>query len=334
MLDLIRAKVRHNGFQDWLNRGNGSFMLSAGEKNIALLLRFDKVPGASYLYAFSPLWNNTVSWDDSPKFAGVYVSDQRLFLTKDALSDFMEPWAEPLTENQSYISSEIGSKVNQYIDGIIQNDSSNLSTAAGPGWTRDSDYQYYLEHGARRDAIELLFKEQKPDTQFHSDYSMGNWLDEDLVLAYLKDSEAVVKTHAEQYLASHQEQFLLQFLEMDALQKAYQELMSDAANPAHKMKAITDAVKTSGAKTVNVTVLKNGHEMTFKTAAHSLRGYRENYNCFDIQSADRQKFEQAFGRYADYTADEITRITYGRNTIYEVTPAQEENICNGLDMTM
>ncbi len=85
---------------------------------------------------------------------------------------------------------------------------------------------------------------------------------------------------------------------------------------------------------MNVTVFKEGQEMAFKTAASSLRGCRDSYSTYDIQSADRQRFDQAFGRYADYTADEIVRITYGRNAIYEAAPSQEENIYNGPDMTM
>lgn len=115
-------------------------------------------------------------------------------------------------------------------------------------------------------------KEQKPDTGFHSNYTLDDNFTEEDFLAYFKDPEGLIQAQAERYLSKHQEQFLLQFLEMNALQKAYQELMSDPTNPAHRMKSITDAVKSSGAKTVNVTVFKDGREMTFKTASRSLRG--------------------------------------------------------------
>lgn len=91
---------------------------------------------------------------------------------------------------------------------------------------------------------------------------------------------------------------------------------------------------TARGRAVYVTVFKEGQEMTFKTAAHSLRGYRNSYNCFDIQNADRQRFEQAFGRYADYTADEITRITYGRNAIYEAAPVMDEEVSHDMEQSM
>ncbi len=110
-------------------------------------------------------------------------------------------------------------------------------------------------------------------------------------------------------------------------------MMDDTANPAHKMKAITDAVKESGAKTVSVTVFKDGQKMTFK-AARSLRGYKDSYNGLDIQSADRQKFESAFDRYTDYTADEVIHITYDRNTIYEAAPAMDEDVSHNMEQSM
>ena len=63
-------------------------------------------------------------------------------------------------------------------------------------------------------------------------------------------------------------------------------------------------------------------------------GHRNNYSTFHIPAADRRKFEEAFGRHAEYTAEDITRITYGRNTIYEAPPAPAEEIVSGTETTM
>ncbi len=332
MQDLIRAKVQHNELQRWLDWGKESLMLCAEKKNIALLLRFNKQSGVSYLYAFSPLWHNTVSWDDTPKFAGVYASGQRLFLTEDALSDFMEHWTEPLTENQPYMSDEISGEINGYIEGIVQNNRNSLSITELASSVNISSCQSYAEYGAAQDAINMLLNNQKPDTQFHSGYTMQRRLDESSFLTYLSDAEGYVQSQADQYLADHQEQFLMQFLEKDALNAAYRELIEDTAHPIHKMKAIADAVNSSGAKTVNVTVEKDGQRLTFKTEANSLRGYQSYYSTYHIPAQDRQKFEQLFGKHENYTVDDITRITYGRNTIYEAAPRQEESMADKMGM--
>lgn len=75
-------------------------------------------------------------------------------------------------------------------------------------------------------------------------------------MAWLQDPEGFIETEAEQYIKINQEKFLLQFLKDDALLAEYQALMQDTENPIHRMKAITEALKASGAKTVTVTVEK------------------------------------------------------------------------------
>ena len=57
---------------------------------------------------------------------------------------------------------------------------------------------------------------------------------------------------------------------------------------------------------------------------------------YNIPAQDRREFEQMFGKYTDYHAEDITRITYGRNTIYEAPPDQTEELeqDKGPTMTM
>ena len=60
--------------------------------------------------------------------------------------------------------------------------------------------------------------------------------------------------------------------------------------------------------------------------------YRSYYSTYDIPASDRRKFEELFGRQADYTAEDVTRITYGRNTIYEAAPDQTEELAKETGM--
>ena len=66
--------------------------------------------------------------------------------------------------------------------------------------------------------------------------------------------------------------------------------------------------------------------MLFRSAASSLTGHKSFYSTYDIPAQDRREFEQLFGRHASYYAEDITRITYGRNTIYEAPPIQTEDM--------
>lgn len=151
-------------------------------------------------------------------------------------------------------------------------------------------------------------------------------------MAWLQDPEGFIETEAEQYIKINQEKFLLQFLKDDALLAEYQALMQDTENPIHRMKAITEALKASGAKTVTVTVEKDGKELTFKTAANSLTGHRNYYSTYDIPAQDRREFERLFGRSADYCAEDIIRITYGKKTLYEAPPIQAEDMAERIEL--
>lgn len=165
----------------------------------------------------------------------------------------------------------------------------------------------------------MFFSGEEPDGQFHSGYAL-NWPQETAFIAYITDPDLFAQTETEQYINVHQENLLVGFLRNDALLAEYQALMKDTDNPIHRMKVITDAVKGCGAKTVTVTIQKDGAELTFKMEASYLVGQRNYYNTSGIPAQDRRRFEEMFGRHADYTAADIVKITYGRNTIYE-TPA-------------
>nr|WP_325249778.1 hypothetical protein [uncultured Oscillibacter sp.] len=185
--------------------------------------------------------------------------------------------------------------------------------------------------GVHREALDRFFGGNEPDGQFHSGYALDQ-LPEAAFIAWLQDPEGFIETGAEQYIKTNQEKFLLQFLRNDALLAEYQALIQDLNNPLHRVKAISEAIKTSGAKTVTVTVQKKGEELSFRTGTTPLRGRYNSYSTSHIAAADQEEFERLFGRHVNYTAGDITRITYGRNTIYEAPPLQAEEMAEGMKM--
>ena len=106
--------------------------------------------------------------------------------------------------------------------------------------------------------------------------------------------------------------------EHDALAVEYEKLEEDAENPAHIIRRIMEAVAFTDAKTVTVTIHKDGQDFTFKTEASVLRRDCTNtYGTWYIVAADRREFERRFGRSAEYAPGEIVRITYARKVLYE-----------------
>ena len=325
MNDLYQSAVSRDDFQRWLGLGTAPLTVYQGEKAAATLLKLEKNASVDYLYQ-TAAQDNSVSWNNPVQFCGVYDRKSRtLYLTKDVASLLAKGQFPFVAEAGPSMKDEITSAVNGRVESIIANDRNNLPIREITGWQASHDLEYYQNYGVKEDVIQQLFYDQEPDGRFHSEYEL-NRLPETAFIAYITDPELFVQTEAEQYIKDNQEDFLLHFLRNDALMAEWNALMQDTGNPIHRMKAITDAVTGCGAKTVTVTIQKDGQELTFKTSADYLKGHRSYYNSSGIPASDRREFERLFGRYAEYHAEDIVKITYGRNTIYEAPQIQSEEL--------
>lgn len=332
MKDLFPGTIGRDEFQRWLDGGHARFAIQQEEKIQTVLSRLEKKPSVDYLYRIASDPESGVSWDNSMLFCGVYDKDHgALYLAKDSLSIFTGGKSPLVSEVGPSMADEISGRIKQLVEDTIGNDRNNLSVQEITGWREMRDLQYYQKYGARDEALACFFSGDEPDGAFHSGYTLGE-LPEAAFIAYVRDPEGFIQTEAEQYIKINQEKFLQQFQMNDALLAEYQAIAQDTGSAVHRMKAITGAVKDSGAKTVTVTIQKDGTELTFKTAADSLTGHKSYYSTYDIPAPDRREFERLFGRNADYTAEDITRITYGKKTIYEAAPVQTENMVRDMEM--
>lgn len=334
MKDLIQCPVACDDFQRWLDMGTAPLTVCQSEKAGMTLLRLEKNPSVDYLYRTAMEQDTAISWNSSLTFCGVYDMERRaLYLTGDSLHSFMSGKFPFIAETGPSMAETISGRINQRVEDIIANDRNNLPVREVSGWQMLNDLQYYQKYGAKEEAIQQLFDGREPDSCFHSGYTLDE-LPEATFIAYIQDPDGFIQTAADQYIKTNQEKFLLQFLKNDALLTEYQALVQDADNPIHRMKAITEAVKASGAKSLTVTVQKGEQELTFKAAASSLTGCRNYYSTYSIPAPDRREFERLFGRHSEYKAEDITRITYGRNTIYEAPPVLTEEPVETMGPTM
>ena len=109
-------------------------------------------------------------------------------------------------------------------------------------------------------------------------------------------------------------------MEYDAILAAWRTILDDPQHRLHMVRRIRDAVSQSGTKRVWVTIHKDGKELTFQTDAHTLcTDCSNSYNRWDILPQDRRRFEETFGRYAEYGPEEVTCITYAKKTLYTKT---------------
>ena len=321
MKDLVQCAVTFYGLQQWLETGTAPLTIHYDEKDTLMFTRLERGSNVSYLYGVPLDQNSHVSWRDGLAFCGVYdAQHSALYLTRSALHSITKGQTRFVEESTPSMAEEISSRINRRVEDIITNDRNNLTVQKITGWQAARELKDYLEDGAHREALDRFFGGNEPNGQFHSGYALDHL------------PEGFIQTEADQYIKVNQEKFLLQFLKNDALLKEYQTLVQNPDSPLHRVKSISEAIKSSGAKTVTVTVQKDGEELSFRTGTTPLRGRYNSYSTSHITAADRQEFERLFGPHTNYTAEDITRITYGKRTIYEAPPVQAEDMAEGMVM--
>jgi hypothetical protein len=334
MKDLFPGNAVRDEFQRWLDVGHGPFTIFPGGKDMVTFSCLEKMPSVNYLYRISSTQDAGISWESSLLFCGVYDTEHRaLYLTKDSLDIFTSGNFPLVSEVGPSMAETISGRIDRRVEDTIANDRNNLPVGEVTGWRAKQDIQYYRERGAREEAIERFFSGKIPDGLFRSGYAMDT-LPETAFLAWRQDPEGFIQTEAEMHIKTNREKFLLQFLKNDALMEEYQVLAQDTVSAIHRMKGITDALKGCGAKTVTVTVEKDGEELTFKTGTSYLYGYRSSYSTSGMAAPDRREFERLFGRYAQYTAEDVTKITYGKKTVYEAPSSHEESMAESAGPVM
>lgn len=148
------------------------------------------------------------------------------------------------------------------------------------------------------------------------------------ILDYLTNKKDFIEEEARDFILDHQSEILKGLTISREKRKALKRIEDDENHLYHKIKAIRDTIKDKNYVTINLTIDKNGIEQTFKyNAATLISNYNSKLSCYNIEKvSDRDKFEENFGRWSDFEYRDITKITYGKNTIYEDTNFKNLNL--------
>ena len=250
-----QAPLPRQEFQEWLENAAVPVLVLQKGKHLGSVVKVPATPEIDYLFGCETFYGERISWSDRLEFCGLYDRQhQALHLLDDPLPNFVSGLTEEECQDSTAFGKRIAQEVDRYVEAAISNERSRLSVRELTSERNINSYRYYKGTEAGREAASLVFSGEKPDVQFHSEYYTS--LTEDTLLSYLKSPEDYIKTTAEQYMRDNQEEFLAQFLKKDALLAEYQMLSQDSDAPVYRMRAITDALQKSGAKTVNVTVQK------------------------------------------------------------------------------
>lgn len=301
-------------FTKWLFSGDTHICYFQRGNGLVIIIRIEQNKNFDYLFIQENYECLSVS-NTAFKYAGIYCKrDKSLYDLQRELKNIVEDFEIMKDKNRKSLLEQLAKTVRHRVENFINNDRNNLQITE----LKDSKILRKLEDTkfrAKEEARKVYFN-AKPII-YQCSYVPDNWK-EDSLLEYILDSESYAQKEAEAYINNNQEEILASLLCNDIVKKEYEAILEDNKNPIHAIKKIRDAIKNTSAKTVSVTIFKNGIKFTFKTEVFPLcRTYENYYSTYYILSKDRQRFEQIFGSNVDYDPQEIIRITYKKTVLYE-----------------
>ena len=310
-------KETYEKFMKWLASSNTDLFT---HKDCGYDCAFIKIPkGQSFLYLFCQHLNGTSSsLDDSDfKFCGIYcLQDSKIYCASGVLL-MMDSSKELESRTKWELKKQMEKKVREKVEVAVGNDRKNLRVTE----VSDEELLSHLDdmrHGSAAAKAREYFLNGKPldSIVFTCQYSTDNWW-LNTILKYILNPDEFVEKEYKSYMDANQERMLLQFIVNDMISKEYTAILSDPTNPIHIVKRIVPAVKHARAKTVAVTILKNGKQFSFRSVSYEFFGdAHDGYDPDNIVAEDRRLYRQEFG-FAHYKPQEVLRITYGRKVLYE-----------------
>jgi len=223
---------------------------------------------------------------------------------------------------------EFEKQVRQRISGIVNNSHYEL-TITDASQLQKADMKWKVENAWKDHNLHKvrgLFLDGKnpEDIPFIPLFSADQFTTDDYI-EYIQDNGNVVERFSSRWFDENQEEMYAEFYVINAIKEELQRIRDDPHDPLHKIKSIMDAMANTDCKTVNVTTAIEGKELTFKTEASPLRrDCQSSYSSYNMPAQDKRRFEEAYGKYADYRPEDIVRITYGKKVLFDIQSAQQE----------
>lgn len=307
-------------FKKWLEDELYSpLVIESGRSTNTLLIKIAKNDNFDYLYQQTYYHSSHIERDEHLVFGGMYCKkDRQVYCAYNHLKQVVPEyeWGPGKFE----MSEEMTKKVCQMINESVNSNPDIYSTRRPITEESEKYMNRYNEHIAPNLARRnFLAGNHSSEIEYNCRYEFKGWTEENL-LEYILEPQVFMDNELEGYLSAHIEDILVDLRENECLKEYLQEIEEMEDCPLLRIKNIISAVKSSEAKTVKVTILKDDKDFSFKVSADVFYSDpNPSYTRWNIAASDRYHYEELFGR-ADFRPEEITEISYRGKAIYTAEP--------------
>ncbi len=261
--------------------------------------------GLDVIYAYNEVENGQIKFNAEPIFQGIYKISTKVLYMASGIT-------EKIIGRNMFSANTYDMLRCNFIEAVrigVEEEVDKWQTEI------DADSRIkqtpYAESVARRQY--LMNRSDK--IQYECGYKAEDF--ENIVLECIADEKAMVQKTVTEF-CEEQKADIMQELIRDKLTI---ELIKDYRNGKNSyLTTLYNIIHSipKDCKTVNVTILRNDIELTFKYDAEQLRkDCRGGYNTWYLTNNDRQRYYAAYGDCRDFTPNDIIKITYSRKVLYE-----------------
>lgn len=308
--------LNYSELYDWLQNDITKPAVIRNGDTVDTIIRVPRDDDFEFLYYQRNYNGGGLLTSRGMSFCGIYSRlDGQLYDTRNPLKGILTD----IDSGKSLmdIEEEFVGSVCKYIENVVDNDITHLRSPFFEDDSYNERLEDFIQDAEFISRKMFLEGDSTDELKYQCDYVLDRKND-DLMFRYLQYPSATVEEAATQYWQTHQDDILLELRKNEIIREKYRAVEAQKNNPLHKQRAIMAAVKESGAKTVNVTIIKGGEEYSFKYNADNLCRYaNKSYDTWDMSSKDKQGFEERFGRWSSFSTEDITSISYRGKTLYD-----------------
>ena len=249
-------------FADWLENDAAHHCVveERGDKKNLVKIPYDD--DFDFLYYQRVYNGNNLSRTQAFYYCGLYNKlDGKLYDLQSVLKGKLPELDSGKTIRT--IQDEFESAVRSFINDIVDDNVDNLRSPffENESYQQKLDHfkEYYAEAVIRQ---KFLDGESAEDVKFQCDYDCDRF-EESQMIRFLKYPTAAVEEAATGYWQTHQDDMLLDLYMNEHVKDCLEKLEAQEDTRFHRQRNISKAVNESGAKSVNVTIQRDGKDFTF-----------------------------------------------------------------------
>ena len=294
----------------WLESGSDEMCMITRHSSESGYFRHKLSNGIDIIYVYGNIRGGVIPLYKDPEYQGLYKRETGQFYdmqytTRELFGDgrYQELEYSALQEEfESRVRERVEEMVAEFEDDIKLDDTTK---------SQQKSQEYYAGERARKIYLQDI------DTDFTYQCEYGNCNFKNKLMQYVLNSETVVNETAKTYLADNEDKIRENIVQNLMTRQRVGELKAGKDKLLTAMRNIIQSIPVQ-CKTVNVTTVIDGKELTFKYEASKLRrDCNDSYSAWWIPAQDRREFEMMYGRNKDFTPMDITKITYGKKVLYE-----------------